>query len=143
MVLRYCLYSLRRAARQCFGCDFVVSILSQCCPSEKACSNARSALPQRLTACFSSSELEDLFGLIGQPMGAAGRGALQGRFQFLSDQHSAVLRLQSSLGISIGCSRNPALIAFSLEAEGKEQVAYAWAAHPVPCRGWCWSGLEP
>ena len=88
----------------------------------------------------SSSELEELFESIGFSAHVVQLegGALQGRFQFLADQHSAVLRLQSSLGISVSCSPNPALIAFSLEAEGKEQVA---AAHGQPIQSYAVAGV--
>ena len=79
----------------------------------------------------SASELELLLASIGFTAHAVQLegGQLVGRFQFLSNHHSAVLRLGSNLRISVGCPRNPALIPISLEIDGQEGVA---AAHGQP-----------
>ena len=75
----------------------------------------------------SASELEALLASIGfaaQVLQLEG-GVLQGRFQFLADQRVALLRLQSSLGISIGCPRKAEIICCGLVIDGKPDAALA------------------
>ena len=85
----------------------------------------------------SASELEALLASIGfaaQVLQLEG-GVLQGRFQFLSSQRMALLRLQSSLGVSIGCPRKDELICCGFEIEGKPDVVLVHgqpiAAHAI------------
>ena len=85
----------------------------------------------------SASELEALLASIGfaaQVLQLEG-GILQGRFQFLADQRVALLRLQSSHAISVGCPRKAEMICCGLVIDGKPDLASAHgqpiAAHAV------------
>ena len=85
----------------------------------------------------SASELEALLASIGftaQVLQLEG-GALRGRFQFVSDQHIGVLRLQTSHCISVSCQPQKEMICCGLEVDGAPDVASAHgqriAAHAV------------
>jgi AraC family ethanolamine operon transcriptional activator len=72
----------------------------------------------------SSTELGDLLASIGfaahvlQLQG----GPIQGRFDFLSGEQASLLRLQCNSAISVSYQRNPAVIALSLDIQGRPGV---------------------
>ena len=89
----------------------------------------------------SASELEALLASIGfaaQVLQLEG-GVLQGRFQFLADQRVALLRLQSSHAISVGCPRRDELICCGFEIDGKPDVALA---HGQPLAAYAVAGVS-
>lgn len=89
----------------------------------------------------SASDLEALLASIGflaQAVQLEG-GVLEGRFQFLSSQRIALLRLQSSLGISIGCARKAEMICCGFEIDGKPDVA---SAHGQPLAAYAVAGVS-